>query len=73
MPWQIYTLLAVIIWGFWGFFPKLASMNTSPQSAWVWSGIDGTLATITIFLPKGTLYPAITILLTFTTIVLFSS
>jgi bacterial/archaeal transporter family protein len=31
--WLIFSILALITWGFWGFFPKLASMHINAQSA----------------------------------------
>lgn len=32
-PWFIFSILALISWGFWGFFPKLATNFINPKSA----------------------------------------
>jgi len=31
--WLIFSILALVTWGFWGFFPKLATMHLNAQSA----------------------------------------
>jgi len=37
--WLIYALLALITWGFWGFFPKIASNYLDAKSILVWEVI----------------------------------
>ena len=41
--WFVSALLALIIYGFWGFFPKLAVSYISPQSALVYQVAGGML------------------------------
>ena len=38
--WVIFTILALVMWGFWGFFPKLATNYISPKSVMIY-GILG--------------------------------
>jgi bacterial/archaeal transporter family protein len=38
--WVIYAILALIMWGLWGFFPKLATNHISPKSVMIY-GILG--------------------------------
>jgi len=33
--WLIFAILAMLVWGFWGFFPKLATNYLSPKSVLV--------------------------------------
>lgn len=33
--WILYALTALVLWGFWGFFPKIAEQYISPQSVLV--------------------------------------
>ena len=39
--WFIWTLLAMITFGFWGFFPKLAINFITPQSALIYQVLGG--------------------------------
>ena len=39
--WFIWTVLAMITFGFWGFFPKLAVNYISPQSALIYQVLGG--------------------------------
>ena len=41
--WFIWTLLAMVTFGAWGFFPKLAVNYISPQSALIYQVIGGVL------------------------------
>jgi len=41
--WFVSAVLALLIYGFWGFFPKLAVSYISPQSALVYQVIGGML------------------------------
>jgi transporter family protein len=67
--WLLSALLAMIIYGFWGFFPKIAVSYISPQSALVYE-VAGAMAVglATLFLidfqlqhhPKGILFAVLT-------------
>jgi len=37
--WVIFAILALLVWGFWGFFPKLATNYISPKSVLVYEVI----------------------------------
>jgi len=37
--WVIFAILALLVWGFWGFFPKLATNYISPRSVLVYEVI----------------------------------
>jgi transporter family protein len=39
--WFIWTVLAMVTFGFWGFFPKLAINYISPQSALIYQVLGG--------------------------------
>ncbi len=39
--WFIFSILALITWGFWGFFPKIALMSIDPRSAAFYEVIGG--------------------------------
>jgi transporter family protein len=67
--WFLSAMIALIIYGFWGFFPKLAVMYVRPQSALVYE-VAGAMVVGLIFLarlgfrpdihPKGILYGVLT-------------
>ena len=40
-PWLIFSILALITWGFWGFFPKIAVMHMDAKSASFYEVIGG--------------------------------
>jgi transporter family protein len=46
--WLIYSILALIMWGFWGFFPKLATNYIDPKSALVFDSIGGLIVGIIV-------------------------
>ncbi|MCJ7600921.1 MAG: EamA family transporter [Desulfobulbaceae bacterium] len=67
--WLLSALLAMIIYGFWGFFPKIAVSYISPQSALVYEVAGAILVgLITLFFinfhpqnhPKGILFAMLT-------------
>lgn len=67
--WLIATFLALIIYGFWGFFPKIAVTYISPQSALIYEVAGATLiGLLTLYLvgfrpdthPKGVLFAVLT-------------
>ncbi len=51
--WQIPAVLALVIYGFWGFFPKLAVSHISPASALVYEVAGTALVGLVIFLVPG--------------------
>jgi len=46
--WLIYALTATAIYGFWGFFPKLASDYLDPKSAMVYQALGTALGALVI-------------------------
>ncbi len=67
--WIVFTLLTLLMYGFWGWFPKLASLYLDPKSAWVWEAVGFGIASVLIFLvlgikptfnAKGALFAALT-------------
>lgn len=46
--WFIFGLFALILWGVWGFLPKLATRYIEPQSVLVFQTIGSILVTIVI-------------------------
>ncbi|MBI5559093.1 MAG: EamA family transporter [Deltaproteobacteria bacterium] len=67
--WLLSAILAMFIYGFWGFFPKIAVSYISPQSALVYEVIGAILVgLITLFFidfrlelqPKGVLFAILT-------------
>lgn len=67
--WFIWTLLAMVTFGAWGFFPKLAVNYISPQSALIYQVLGGLLVGIVGLAmlkfkpethPAGILYAALT-------------
>jgi bacterial/archaeal transporter family protein len=52
-PWLIFSILALITWGFWGFFPKLASLHMTAQSASFYEVIGGVIFGIILLFIMG--------------------
>lgn len=46
--WLIYALIATVIYGFWGFFPKLASEYLDPKSAMVYQTLGSAIGALVI-------------------------
>jgi transporter family protein len=46
--WFIFALAALLLWGVWGLFPKLATNYLSPASVFVFSGIGNVLVLIVV-------------------------
>lgn len=46
--WLVYTLMATAIYGFWGFFPKLASAYLDPKSAMVYQTLGSIAGALVI-------------------------
>ena len=67
--WVGWSLLALFTWGFWGFFPKLATRYMSPQSVLIYEVIAGLAVAATCLFfagfrlethPRGILYACVT-------------
>ena len=67
--WLFPALLALIFYGFWGFFPKIAVSYISPQSALIYEVVGALLVgVVTLYLvdfhpphhPKGVLFAVLT-------------
>jgi bacterial/archaeal transporter family protein len=67
--WVWWSLLALLTWGFWGFFPKLATRYMSPQSIIIYEVIAAlAVAVMCLFFagsrpethPRGILYACLT-------------
>jgi bacterial/archaeal transporter family protein len=41
--WFVYTLLALLLWGFWAFLPKIATRHIDPYSAMVYQALGAIL------------------------------
>jgi len=51
--WLIFAILAMLVWGFWGFFPKLATNYLSPKSVLVYEVIGAIIVGMAVlFLVK---------------------
>lgn len=37
--WLIYALISLLMWGFWGFFAKLATQHLAPKSVFIYMGV----------------------------------
>lgn len=67
--WFIFAIITIILWGFWGFFPKLASQYIDPKSALFWEAVGSVLVGVVMFFvlnfqpsthPKGALFAGLT-------------
>jgi transporter family protein len=67
--WVWWSFLALLTWGFWGFFPKLATRHMSPQSIIVYEILAGlSIGVACLWLtgfrpethPRGVLYACLT-------------
>lgn len=67
--WIFYAFSAVVAWGLWGFFPKLATIYISPKSALVWEVLGALLVGLLMLplvgfrpetQPKGILFAILT-------------
>ena len=46
--WFVFGILALIVWGFWGFFPKLATNYLDPKSVIIYEILGGILIGIIV-------------------------
>lgn len=51
--WHVSAFFALIIYGFWGFFPKLAVAHISPQSALIYQVLGAMLVGIPLLVISG--------------------
>jgi transporter family protein len=51
--WFVWTIFAMITFGFWGFFPKLAISYISPQSALIYQVLGGLLVGLVALVTAG--------------------
>jgi len=67
--WQVPAILALLVFGLWGFFPKLAVNHISPASALVYEVAGASLVGLVIYLfpgftletePRGILFAVLT-------------
>lgn len=48
--WLLPTILALVAWIFWGFFPKLAARHIGPQSAMVYQVLGGIIIGVAVLI-----------------------
>lgn len=67
--WHIFALVALIMWGLWGFFPKLTTKYIDPKSALVWEVVGSIIVGIIVLIiigfkpavhPKGVVFAILT-------------
>jgi len=51
--WFLWTILSLVTFGFWGFFPKLAVQYINPQSALIYQVVGGVLVGIVVMAMVG--------------------
>lgn len=47
--WLIFTIITIVLWGFWGFFPKLATGYIDPKSALFWEAVGSVFVGVVMF------------------------
>ena len=67
--WFVFSIATLILWGLWGFFPKLTTGYINPKSALVWEVVGGLLVGLIVWAvigfkpethPKGILFAILT-------------
>jgi transporter family protein len=53
MRWQFYASAALLVWGFWGYLPKLALRTLDPRSVVILEGLGGVLVGLTVLASRG--------------------
>lgn len=48
--WVLYSGMALLVWGFWGFLPKMAVNCLEPKTAFIFEVMGGVVTGITAFL-----------------------
>ncbi|MBW2966178.1 EamA family transporter [Candidatus Woesearchaeota archaeon] len=51
--WLIFAIFALIMWGLWGFFPKLATNYISPKSALIFEVIGALVVGVVVLIVVG--------------------
>lgn len=67
--WFIFATATLVLWGLWGFFPKLTTTYISPRSALVWEVVGSMIVGVVVLAilgfklethPKGAVYGILT-------------
>jgi transporter family protein len=53
MRWQFYASAALLVWGFWGYLPKLALRTLDPRSVLILEGLGGVLVGLAVLASRG--------------------
>ena len=53
MRWQFYASVALLVWGFWGYLPKIALHTLDPRSVLVLEGLGGVLVGLAMLVSRG--------------------
>ncbi len=48
--WAVYSILALLVWGLWGFLPKVAVNWLDPKTAFIYEVIGGTVTGLLVFI-----------------------
>jgi len=51
MNWFTFAIISLVLWGFWGFFYKIATNYIDAKSIFIWSTISGLIITIIVIAP----------------------
>ena len=68
--WLVYALIVLLLWGFYGFFPKLSVAHMGPKSALLFQTVGAIIVSLIVFIfalkfkaetnPKGMLFSILT-------------
>jgi transporter family protein len=47
--WAVYSLMALVVWGFWGFLPKVAVNSLDPKTAFIYEVMGGVATGVIVF------------------------
>ena len=47
--WGVYSLMALVVWGFWGFLPKIAVNSLDPKTAFIYEVMGGVATGVIVF------------------------
>jgi bacterial/archaeal transporter family protein len=53
MRWQFYASAALLVWGFWGYLPKVALRTLDPRSVLILEGVGGVLVGLAVLACRG--------------------
>jgi len=51
--WLLFTIIALLLWGLWGLFPKIASNYIGPKSVLIYEAIGAAFLTIIVLFSVG--------------------